>query len=285
VKKGTVKKSTLKKSSVKRYLLPLALALFLIIVWQNLVVTNKQQFLFSKPSLIFSTLVSSTLSGELPSHSFYTGSEALLGFILGTVSGTFFGFLLWYFPLVRISVQPFLFVLGVVPIIAFAPLVLIWFGIGFTMKVALATFATFLVSLSQAFNGASQLKEKDLKLLEILGASRLQVLFKAVIPMSLSWVFQSLRLNIGFALLGAFVGEFISAERGVGYFMIRAGSLYDIPAVFAGALYIVFLALVFHLLVICIERAGNSLIRWISISSQVRSSFQVKLDGFTVRKS
>ena len=88
--------------------------------------------------------------------------------------------------------------------------------------------------------------------------------------MSLGWVFQSMRLNIGFALLGAFVGEFISAEKGVGYYMIHAGSLYDISAVFAGALYIVILGMIFHLIIVGIENLGDSLIRWISISKEVR---------------
>jgi len=255
---------------MKRFIFPLIFALLILLSWEWFVTTPEQQFLFSKPSLIISSLVNATVTGELPAHAVTTGSEAMLGFAIGVVSGTIAGFLLWYFPLVRISVQPFLFVLGVVPVIAFAPLVLIWFGIGFSMKVALATFATFLISLSQAFSGAEQLKESDLKLLRILGASRVQILFKAIIPMSLSWVFQSMRLNIGFALLGAFVGEFISADKGVGYFMIRAGSLYDIPAVFAGAVYIVFLALLFRIVIVLAERAGGSLIRLVSISKSVR---------------
>lgn len=256
---------------MKRIFLPLTLGVLFLVFWQSVVTTSDQQFLFSKPSLIFNALYAATINGELPRHALVTGSEASLGFILGVFAGTVSGFLLWYFPLVRIAVQPFLFVVGVVPVIAFAPLVLIWFGIGFSMKVALASFATFLISLSQAFSGAEQLKDSDLKLLRILGATRKQVLIKAVIPMSLSWVFQSMKLNIGFAVLGAFVGEFISAEKGLGYYMIRAGSLYDIPAVFAGAVYVVFLALIFHLAVVCIERAGGFLIRIISISRQVRN--------------
>lgn len=255
---------------MKQIFFPLFLGCLSLILWESLVTTNDEQFLFSKPSLIFNALSLTTLSGELPMHALVTGSEAFLGFAIGVSAGTVAGFLLWYFPLVRISVQPFLFILGVVPVIAFAPLVLIWFGIGFSMKVALASFATFLISLSQAFSGAKQLKDSDLKLLEILGASRLQVLLKAIIPMSLSWVFQSMKLNIGFALLGAFVGEFISAEKGLGYFMVRAGSLYDIASVFAGAIYIVVLALGFHLVVTCIERGGVSIIRLISISKEVR---------------
>jgi len=256
---------------MKRVLLPILLAIILIILWQKLVTTSEQQFLFSRPSLILNALLSATVSGELPQHALITGEEAFLGFLIGVVGGTVAGFLLWYLPLLRISVQPFLFVLGVVPVIAFAPLVLIWFGIGFGMKVALASFATFLISLSQAFAGAQKLNEGDLKLLKILGAKRSQILLKAVVPMSLSWVFQSMRLNVGFALLGAFVGEFISAEKGVGYYMLRAGSLYDIAAVFAGAIYIVVLTMLFHAIIVCTEKLGLSFVKWISISKEVRN--------------
>jgi NitT/TauT family transport system permease protein len=255
---------------MKSIIPPLILAFVFLFIWELYVTTADQQFLFSKPSLIFRSLLSSTLSGELPKHSLITGSEALLGFLIGVMTGTISGFLLWYFPLLRVSVQPFLFVLGVIPVIAFAPLVLIWFGIGFSMKVALACLATYLISLSQAFSGANQLKDADLKLLRILGASRSQILFKAVVPMSLSWVFQSMKLNVGFALLGAFVGEFISADKGIGFFMIRAGSLYDISAVFAGAVYIAILGLVFHGIIVCIERSGSTLIRWVAIAPEAR---------------
>jgi len=255
---------------MKQIVLPLILASILLIIWQEAVSTPERQFLFSKPSLIFRTFTETTWSGELPAHALVTGSEAILGFAIGVISGTLAGFMLWNFRLVRIAVQPFLFILGVVPVIAFAPLVLVWFGIGFTMKVALASFATFLISLSQSCSGANHLKESDLKLLYVLGATRFQVLSKAIIPMSLGWVFQSMRLNIGFALLGAFVGEFISAEKGVGYYMMRAGSLYDLSAVFAGAIYIVILGIIFHLIIVGIEKVGDRLLRWISISKEVR---------------
>jgi NitT/TauT family transport system permease protein len=255
-----------------RIILPTILALALVLLWEFLVQTPEQIFLFAKPSSILDSLVSSTANGDLPQHAFVTGAEASTGFILGVSTGTLFGFLLWYSPFVRIAVQPFLFVLGVVPIIAFAPLVLLWFGIGFEMKVALAALATFLISLSQSFNGARELKDSDLKLLKILGASRSQILLKAVIPMSISWVFQSMKLNIGFALLGAFVGEFISADKGIGYFMIRAGSLYDIPGVFAGAVYLVGLALLFNLLIVGLERLRNRIIGVVAISREVRGA-------------
>ena len=90
--------------------------------------------------------------------------------------------------------------------------------------------------------------------MQTFGATRFQTLQKIIFPSSLSWVFASMKLNVGFALLGAFIGEFISANQGLGHFMIHAGSLYDISSVFAGGIYLVALALVFNFIVTFIEK-------------------------------
>lgn len=231
----------------------LILIVFLVI-WQFASTNTKFEFLFGSPASISSALVEGTLSGVLPYHFLITGAEASLGFVIGIVLGTITGFLLWYSPLVARVSRPYISFLGAIPVFAFAPMVIIWFGIGFSMKVALAAFAVFLVALAQAYEGAKSVDEEEYRLLKTFGATRFQMFQKVIFPASLSWVFASMRLNVGFAILGAFIGEFISSNEGLGHFMIKAGSLFDIPSVFAGGLYLVLLSIMLTWLVSNIEK-------------------------------
>lgn len=235
-------------------LISFSILIVFLVIWQFVSTNTKFEFLFGSPISISSALVEGTLSGVLPYHFLITGAEASLGFVIGIVLGTITGFLLWYSPLVARVSRPYISFLGAIPVFAFAPMVIIWFGIGFSMKVALAAFAVFLVALAQAYEGAKSVDEEEYRLLKTFGATRFQMFQKVIFPASLSWVFASMRLNVGFAILGAFIGEFISSSNGLGHIMIKAGSLFDIPGVFAGGLYLVLLSIILTWLVSNIEK-------------------------------
>jgi len=250
------------KTRYKNYLLSLAVFVVLLIVWQILAVSPHFTFLFGSPSTIFNSIVANTVNGALPFGMWVTGIEALLGFVIGIMLGTFIGFLLWYSKRVAQVFRPYIIILGAIPVFAFAPLIIIWFGIGTVMKIALAAFGVFLISLTQAYEGAKSIDEEEYKLLKVYGASRFQILQKVIFPSSLDWVLASMKLNIGFAILGAFIGEFISSEVGLGHFMITAGSLYDIPSVFAGGFFLVLLSLLFNWVVSFIEKHRLKIVEW-----------------------
>ena len=143
------------------------------------------------------------------------------------------------------------------------------------MKIAMATLGTFLVALTQAYEGARSVDIGEFRLLRTFGATRFQVFQKIILPSSLSWVLASMRLNIGFALLGAFIGEFISSDQGLGHFMLRSSSLYDVPSVFAGGAYLVLLALLFQGSVAFVERRRKRVIEFLSVGLEVRRAMQV----------
>lgn len=227
------------------------------------------RFFFGSPSLVVQSLWSGIQAGVFVRDLLVTGIETSLGFALGVFFGTIVGFGLWFFPRVARVLSPYVFVAGVIPVVVLAPMIIIWFGIGVTMKIALAGFATFLVALNQAFDGAQSVRLEEYRFLELWGATRIQWLLKVVFPSALDWVFSSLRLNIGFALLGTIIGEFIAGSVGLGHAMFLAGSLYDMPGVLAGAIGLVLLALVLQGVVRLIEKSRLFLIRWISIDARV----------------
>ena len=256
--------STNMKNKKNNRLISLIIFIGILVVWQFLAVNAELSFLFGSPSLVFVKLVENTVSGVLPVHFIITASEALSGLIMGLVLGTFTGFLLWYSPKIAAISKPYISFFSAIPVFAFAPMIIIWFGIGFTMKVALSSFAVFLVALTQSYEGAKNVDEAEYNLLKTFGATRFQILQKVVFPASFSWVFASMRLNIGIAILGAFIGEFISANQGLGHFMLKAGSLFDVPGVLAGGLYLVALSMIFSWFVGFIEKNKIKIINALS---------------------
>lgn len=194
-----------------------------------------------------------------------TGAEAVTGLLIGTTLGSLFGLLLWFSENVARAARPFVLALGTLPIFAFAPLMIVWFGIGFSMKVAMATFSTIFIAFNQAHRGASLVSKNFLDVMRGMGASRSQVFYKVIVPGSLDWVLSSMRLNVGFGLLGAFIGEFVASDRGLGYIILRAGSFYNVPRALAAAVGITVLAVLLDGAARQTEERRYVLIQWLSV--------------------
>ena len=212
-------------------------------------------FLFGSPSAIASDLVTMVSDGSLWTDARVTGLETLGGFVLGNLLGTAFGLSLWFSRFISRVVQPFVLALGSVPVVALAPIAIIWFGTGFASKLAMATLSVVVVALVIAYKGALGVDPDQINLMRSLGASRRQIFRLLVLPASLTDIFAGLKLTVGFALVGAIVGEFMSSSEGLGHAIFKAGSLYAIAKIFAALTVTVALALLFSAVVSRIERA------------------------------
>jgi NitT/TauT family transport system permease protein len=192
--------------------------------------------------------------GSLWRDTYVTGIETLLGFFVGNLFGTLIGLSLWYSRFISKVVEPFIIALGSIPIIALAPIIIIWFGTGLISKVAMSTLSVVIVALVTSYKGAVGVDSDQINLLRTLGASKFQLFRKLVVPASLTDIFAGLKLTVGFALIGAIVGEFMSSSEGLGHAIFKAGSLYVIPKVFAALVVTIALALVLTFIVGKIER-------------------------------
>jgi NitT/TauT family transport system permease protein len=227
----------------------LVLVLFLS-AWEFVTSRDQQRaFLFGSPSAIFGFLVGMWQDGSLFRNTYVTGQETLLGFVVGNVLGTVVGLSLWYSRFVSRVVQPFVVALGSIPIIALAPLVIIWFGTDLSSKVAMATLSVVVVALVTSYKGAMSVDPDQVNLMRTLGARKQQIFRKLVVPASLTDIFAGMKLTVGFALIGAIIGEFMSSSEGLGHAIFQAGSLYIIPKVFAALVVTIALALVLTYLV------------------------------------
>ncbi|MBY0358091.1 MAG: ABC transporter permease [Candidatus Obscuribacterales bacterium] len=225
------------------FLYPLPLIIF-IAIWHFLTVGQPdRQFIFSSPSQVLNTCFSLLKSGELVHQTGVTVFEALCGFIFGTVIGSFLGLSMWYSRTVAKIAKPYITAIATIPIFALAPIIIVWFGIGILSKVMLAFLSTVTVSIVQSYQGAMSVEPRFLRLMKVVGASRWQTFKHVVIPSSLIWVINAMKLSIGLALLGAFIGEFISAEEGLGYMIVKASGLYDMSTVLTGVIALAAIAL------------------------------------------
>ena len=212
-------------------------------------------FLVGSPVGIFSFAFKMIASGELLSDTWYTLFEAILGFVIGTIFGSLLGLALWYSVFVARLVEPFIVAINSVPKIALAPIVVLWFGTGLVSKVALSVSLTAIVALIAAYQAAKDADVDLQSLLISMGADKHQVFFKAVVPSTLPSIIATFRINIGFGLVGAVVGEFISSQRGLGHLIYTASSLYDLNTVWVGLFTLMIMGFVLYYVIDIIERA------------------------------
>jgi NitT/TauT family transport system permease protein len=213
-------------------------------------------FLVGSPSGIFALWFKMLISGDLLSDTWYTLFEAILGFVIGTIFGSLLGLALWYSVFVARLVEPFIIAINSVPKIALAPIVILWFGTGLVSKVALSVSLTAIVALIAAYQAAKDADVDLQSLLISMGASKHQVFYKAVVPSTLPSIIATFRINVGFGLVGAVVGEFISSQRGLGHMIYTASSLYDLNSVWVGLFTLMIVGFILYYVIDLIERAS-----------------------------
>jgi NitT/TauT family transport system permease protein len=211
-------------------------------------------FFWSQPRAIFHTLSIFFTTGDALTDIAFTFESTLLGFLIGTAAGSALGLSFWWSKNYAAIVQPYIICFESLPKLALAPLIVLVFGIGLASKVAIATALTLVVSTLTTYAGVKAVDPDSEKLFYSLGASRLQVFRKLVIPSCLPWIISVLRVNIGLALTGAIVGEFIASQHGLGRTILYAGQTYDIALVWVAVGVLSTLAVLMYLIVSWIER-------------------------------
>jgi NitT/TauT family transport system permease protein len=203
-------------------------------------------FFWSQPSAIAKTTGIFFTTGDAWTDISFTFRSTILGFVIGTTAGSLLGLSFWWSRNYAAIVQPYIICLESIPKLALAPLIILVFGIGLVSKVAVATALTLVVSTLTAYAAVKALDPDGEKLFYSLGAARLQVFRKLVVPFSLPGIISVLRVNIGLALTGAIVGEFIASQHGLGRAILYAGQTYDIALVWVAVLVLSTLAIIMY---------------------------------------
>ncbi len=165
-------------------------------------------------------------------HTLITLSEALAGLLLGIVSGLAVGLMFALSkPLAEFG-EPLMRGLNALPRPALAPLMLLWFGLGFTGKVVMAWSLVFFIVFYNTYTGATSIDQDILNTARVFRASRLQIMRMFILPGVILWIFAALRVSVSFALVGAIIGEFVGARAGLGYELVRAQGMLETDRVF-----------------------------------------------------
>ena len=220
-------------------------------------------FFFSSPRAITARLlewaIDGTSEGSLWFHLWVTMEESLLGFFTGSIAGIIAGIALGRNKMLADVFSIYIKVINSVPRVVLAPIFIMIFGLGLTSKVALSFVMVFFVVFSNAFQGVVEADRNLLANAQILGAKGWQLTRSVVIPSAMSWIFASLHVSFGFAVVGAIVGEFVGARHGIGLLINIAKGAFDAAGMYAAIVIIMIVALAAEYVMTRIE---NHLAKW-----------------------
>jgi NitT/TauT family transport system permease protein len=246
----------------RRMLVWAARATTLVIViggWQLLTsVKIIDPFFWGQPSGIVKQLNdwvhNGTAYGSIWLQIWITFKEAVLGFVLGVAAGVVAGVLLGMFRFLADVASPYIKIANAIPRIVLGSLFTVALGLGAPSKVALAAVLVFFVVFFNAFQGVREVDRNLLANARVLGASRLAIIRHVVVPSALTWIIASLHVAFGMAIIGAIVGEFLGAQKGLGLVIATSQNNFNPNGVFAAMLIIAVLALTAEGLIGLLER-------------------------------
>jgi len=237
------------------------LILFAIIsLWEGSVLLGwLDPFWMSSPSLIAERFVALILDGSLIYHTGVTLGEAFSGLAAGIVVGAALGLLLGVSPKIGQIVEPFIMAINSLPRVALAPLLVLYVGIGFASKFLLAFSLVVVIIMVNTYEGVKAVEPKLVNSMRILGANQFAIFSKVLLPSCVPWILAGVRVSTSFAIVGAIVGEFISAQAGIGYMIDNASGAYDTTGIMVPLLTLMACGLVID---VVIQALTRHLLRW-----------------------
>lgn len=229
--------------------------LFALLVW-SLVTrwSDLPAFILPSPLQVLTRFWTAFTDGSLLRHSGYTLLEVGLGLTGGSILATLVGYFLAKSPALERLLSPYLVASQAIPVVAVAPLFVIWFGPGLFSKVLISGLIVFFPVLVNTVVGVRAVSKDYYDLMRSLRASRVQILKYLEIPAALPVFFGGLRVGATLSVIGAVVGEFVGADRGLGFLINVGRGQYDTALVFVAIFALVLMALILYGVVILLER-------------------------------
>ena len=220
--------------------LQLLVAIVVLVLWQffaTVPVFGKvwlPPFFFSNPVDVGGQIVAWFASGVIWKHLAITLWESLLAFVIGSAAGVMVGFWFARRPLIAAVFDPYVKMINALPRVVLAPIFTLWLGLGIWSKVALGVTLVFFIVFFNVYQGVREVSQTLLANGRMLGMSERQLMLHVYWPSALSWMFSSLHTSVGFAVVGAVVGEYLGSAAGLGYLIQQAEGVFDVAGVFAG---------------------------------------------------
>jgi NitT/TauT family transport system permease protein len=211
-------------------------------------------FFFSTPQAVGQRIVKWLVEGTIWKHLGITLLESMLAFVIGSLGGALIGFWFARQQLIAAIFDPYIKMLNALPRVVLAPIFALWLGLGIWSKVALGITLVFFVVFFNVYQGVKEVSPTVLANARMLGMSERQLLRHVYWPSALSWMFSSLHTSVGFAVVGAVVGEYLGAAAGLGYLIQQAEGVFDVAGVFAGMFVLAIFVILIDLVVSIVEK-------------------------------
>lgn len=246
---GSKKKT--RGNPVERYS-ALVFALFLFGLWQVMVpLAGISEFVLPTPFSIISRMFAER--ALLASHAYVTLFEVVSGFGVGVAVGIPLALAIFYSRPFERAIYPILVGLQTVPKVALAPLLVLYLGYGWAPKITLAFLISFFPIVISTVVGLNSLDKNLVNLVRSMGASEWQTFFKVRLPAALPNIFGGFKVAVSLAVIGAIIGEYVAAERGLGYLQLQANSQFDTTLNFATVVTISGLGVVLYYIIDVVE--------------------------------
>ena len=216
-------------------------------------------FFFSTPIKVLERTWRDLVGGELWRHIGITLTETALAFVIGATFGILFGFAFARLRVLAAIFDPYIKAANALPRVVLAPIFALWFGLGIWSKVALGFTLVFFIVFFNVYQGVREVSPTVLANARMLGMREGQLFRHVYWPAALTWMFSSLHTSVGFALVGAVVGEYLGSAAGLGYKIHEAESGFDVTGVFSGMLILMVVVIAVDTMVTMIE---NRLLVW-----------------------
>jgi NitT/TauT family transport system permease protein len=225
-------------------------------------------FFFSNPGDVAARIVKWVVEGTIWRHLWVTFIESVLAFVIGSVSGVLVGFWFARQPRVAAVFDPYVKMINALPRVVLAPIFTLWLGLGIWSKVALGVTLVFFIVFFNVYQGVREVSPTILANARMLGMSERQLMRHVYWPSALSWMFSSLHTAVGFAVVGAVVGEYLGSAAGLGYVIQQAEGVFDVAGVFAGMFVLAAFVIIIDHFVTMIERR---LLVWRPVAAETRA--------------
>jgi NitT/TauT family transport system permease protein len=211
-------------------------------------------FFFSNPVDVAKQVVTWFATGVIWKHLWVTLIEAILAFVIGSIAGVLVGFWFARQPRTAAVFDPYVKMINALPRVVLAPIFALWLGLGIWSKVALGVTLVFFIVFFNVYQGVKEVSPTVLANARMLGMSERQLMRHVYWPSAMSWMFSSLHTSVGFAVVGAVVGEYLGAAAGLGYLIQQAEGVFDVAGVFAGMFVLATFVIVIDTIVSIVER-------------------------------
>jgi NitT/TauT family transport system permease protein len=211
-------------------------------------------FFFSNPVDVLEQIIKWFATGVIWKHLAITLWESILAFAIGSAGGILIGFWFARQPRVAAVFDPYVKMANALPRVVLAPIFALWFGLGVWSKVALGVTLVFFIVFFNVYQGVKEVPTTVLDNGRMLGMSERQLMRHVYWPSALSWMFSSLHTSVGFAVVGAVVGEYLGAAAGLGYLIQQAEGVFDVAGVFAGMFVLSAFVILIDMVVTMVEK-------------------------------